>query len=143
MLGFRAKGASPIVKGKIVLTPKTIATAIKIGNPASWDGALIARKESKGVIEAVSDAQIIEAYKFLAGAEGVFAEPASAASIAGLFMLNKSGFFNKLKKGKKKITIVCTLTGHGLKDPQIAIKNVNPPPVVKADIKSVLRAAKI
>lgn len=143
MLGFQAKGASPIVKGKIVLKPKTIATAIKIGNPASWDGALCARKESRGLIKAVTDAEILAAYKFLAGFEGVFAEPASAASVAGLLMLNKSGFFRKLKKVKKKITIVCTLTGHGLKDPQIAIKNVKSPPVVEASLKKVMSAAKI
>jgi len=142
MLGFQAKGASPIVKGYPIKKPKTIATAIRIGNPASWKQAVLAKKESKGVIEAVSDAQILSAYKFLAQKEGTFVEPASAASVAGLIMLNKKGFFRKAQNSKKKI-IVCTLTGHGLKDPQIAIKSIKSPPVVKATIEEVIRIAKI
>jgi len=142
MLGFQAKGASPIVKGYPVKKPKTIATAIRIGNPASWRQAVLAKKESKGVIEAVSDAQILSAYKFLAQKEGIFVEPASAASVAGLIMLNKKGFFRKTQNSKKK-TIVCTLTGHGLKDPQIAIKSIKSPPIVKAEVKEVIRIAKI
>ncbi|UCD14815.1 MAG: threonine synthase [Candidatus Omnitrophota bacterium] len=141
MCGFQAQGAAPIVKGKPVKKPKTIATAIKIGNPASWKQALTAKRESKGLIEAVSDNQIISAYKFLAGREGVFVEPASAASVAGLFKLKRNGFFDKV--GKKEVVIVCTLTGHGLKDPQVAIKNIKSPPVVEADEKAVLKAAGI
>jgi len=143
MLGFQAKGSAPIVKGKPVKNPKTIATAIKIGNPASWQQAICAREESKGLIEAVSDAQILDAYKFLAKEEGVFAEPASAASVAGLFMMNKKGFFNEFKGRKEEVTVVCTLTGHGLKDPQIAIKSVKNPPVVEAKLEKVLKAAGI
>jgi threonine synthase len=130
MLGFQAKGAAPIVKGRPVKNPKTIATAIKIGNPASWQKAVEAQRESKGIINMVSDAEILAAYKFLAKEEGVFVEPASAASIAGLFKLKKVGFFNTYTK--KEILISCTLTGHGLKDPQIAIKSIKSPPVVEA-----------
>lgn len=141
MLGFQAKGAAPLVRGRAVKNPKTVATAIKIGNPASWQQALEAKKESAGLIDMVSDSQIIAAYKFLAREEGVFVEPASAASIAGLFMLNQSGFFKKFKQPEK--IIACTLTGHGLKDPQIAIKNIKSPPVVKANVKTVLNASEI
>jgi threonine synthase len=141
MCGFQAEGAAPIVKGKPVKEPKTIATAIKIGNPASWQGALAAKEESGGQIDAVTDSQIVSAYKFLAGEEGVFVEPASAASVAGLFKLKSAGFFDKFKK--EKIIITCTLTGHGLKDPQIAIKNVKSPPVVEANEKIVLKTAGI
>lgn len=141
MCGFQAKGASPIVKGKPVKKPKTVATAIKIGNPASWKEALAARDESAGLIDSVSDNQIIAAYKFLAAKAGVFVEPASAASVAGLFKLNKDGFFDKFKK--EEIIITCTLTGHGLKDPQIAIKNIKSPPVVEAKEQAVLKVVGI
>ncbi len=141
MMGFQAKGAAPIVKGHPVKKPKTIATAIRIGNPASWKQALCARNESKGLIDAVSDSQILAAYKFLAKEEGVFVEPASAASVAGLFMLKKKGFFNKFKN--KETVISCTLTGHGLKDPQIAIKSIKTPPIVEARIDAVLKIAGI
>ncbi|MCF7907924.1 MAG: threonine synthase [Candidatus Omnitrophica bacterium] len=141
MFGFQAKGAAPIVKGHPVKNPKTIATAIKIGNPASWQKAVEAQDESKGLIQAVSDAEIISAYKFLAQEEGVFVEPASAASVAGLFMLNKKRFFSKIKK--KEVNIVCTLTGHGLKDPQVAIRNIKSPPVVKAELEAVVKKARI
>jgi len=141
MLGFQAKGASPIVKGKPVKNPKTIATAIRIGNPASWQQAVCARDESHGRIDAVSDSQILSAYKLLAQQEGIFVEPASAASVAGLLLLQKKGFFAKYKH--KKITIVCTLTGHGLKDPQIAIKSVAYPSIVAPTSKAVVDAAEI
>ena len=143
MLGFQAKGAAPIVKGCIVNKPKTIATAIKIGNPASWKQALDAKRESVGVIDAVSDAQILSAYKYLAQNEGIFVEPASAASVAGLFMLNRNGFFDKYKNSKEEIVVVCTLTGHGLKDPQVAINNVKSPPVIEAKVEEVLKASGI
>jgi threonine synthase len=143
MLGFQAKGSAPIVIGKPIKKPRTIATAIRIGNPASWDNALCAKKESGGLIEAVSDAQILSAYKFLAREEGVFVEPASAASVAGLFMLKKRGFFKRTAKKKKDITITCTLTGHGLKDPQIAVKNIKTPPIVEARLKEVLQKSGI
>jgi threonine synthase len=116
MLGFQAAGAAPLVSGQPVKDPKTIATAIKIGNPASWDGAMEAIRESGGAIESVTDEQILEAYRLLASTEGVFAEPASAASVAGVKQKAATGYF---PEGAR---VVCTLTGHGLKDPEIAIK---------------------
>ena len=134
MLGFQAAKAAPIVKGKIIKHPETIATAIKIGNPASWKQAEAARDESRGLIEAVTDKEILNAYKLLAAHDGVFVEPASAASVAGVLKLNQRGYF-KNHKG----SIVCTLTGHGLKDPNIAIQNIKKPKVVKADLKTILK----
>ncbi len=128
MLGFQAKGAAPIVKGRPVKSPKTIATAIKIGNPASWKGATDARDESAGLIEAVSDKEIISAYTLIARKMGVFVEPASAASVAGILKKAKEGYFDKQRR---RFTIVCILTGHGLKDPDRAIA------VVKRKIKPV------
>ena len=125
MLGFQAEGAAPLVKGKIVAKPRTIATAIRIGNPASWQGAMAAAEESRGFIRAVSDREILEAYRLLAAREGVFVEPASAASVAGLLKLAKSGYFGALKRtGSRPLTVVCILTGHGLKDPERAIKSI-------------------
>lgn len=111
MWGFQAAGAAPIVSGEIIDEPETIATAIRIGNPASWDGAVAARDESGGRIEAVTDAEILDAYRLLANVEGVFCEPASAASVAGILK-----YRNELPDG----VVVCTLTGHGLKDPDTA-----------------------
>jgi threonine synthase len=134
MLGFQAEGAAPIVRGKPVEKPETIATAIRIGNPASWKQAEFARDESGGLIDMVSDREILEAYKILAG-EGVFVEPASAASVAGILKLNKSGYFKKLKTPR----IVCILTGHGLKDPDRAIKSIKEPKVIPANLTSVLQ----
>ena len=134
MLGFQAKGAAPIVSNEPIKDPKTIATAIRIGNPASWQTAVEARNESKGLIDMVSDAEILQAYKILALKEGIFAEPASAASIAGLLKLIKKGYF-KNKKGR----IVCILTGHGLKDPERAIKTVKPPKLMAANLKSIIK----
>lgn len=134
MLGFQAAKAAPIVKGKIVKHPETIATAIKIGNPASWKQAVAARDDSHGLIEAVTDKEILNAYKLLAAHDGVFVEPASAASVAGILKLQKNGFF-KDQRG----SIVCTLTGHGLKDPNIAIQNIHKPMVVKANLKGILK----
>ncbi len=115
MWGFQAAGAAPLVSGKPVAEPHTIATAIKIGNPASWQGAIRARDESGGLIDAVTDDEIGAAYAFLAAREGVFCEPASAASVAGLFKKQRAG---KLAAGQ---TIVCVLTGNGLKDPEFAL----------------------
>ncbi|MDD5195006.1 MAG: threonine synthase [Candidatus Omnitrophica bacterium] len=137
MLGFQAKGSAPIVKGHPIKHPKTIATAIKIGNPASWQKAQEAKEESGGLIDAVSDAEILYAYKFLAKEEGVFVEPASAASVAGLFKLKKDNFFKRLKN--KEIVITCTLTGHGLKDPQIAIKSIKSPPVLEPNAEVIAK----
>jgi len=116
MLGFQAEGAAPIVRKKVIGHPETIATAIRIGNPASWKQAEAARDESGGLIDMVSDEEILEAYQMMASLEGIFCEPASAASLAGVIKLNKKGFF------KKGDVLVLTLTGHGLKDPDIAIR---------------------
>ena len=132
MLGFQAAGAAPIVKGAPVENPETVATAIRIGNPASWKGAVNARDESGGVIEAVTDAEILEAYKFIASKEGIFCEPASAASLAGVKKLDAQGYFSD-----GDATIVCTLTGNGLKDPDNAIRLSKEPVKVKADVEEV------
>jgi len=134
MIGFQAEGAAPIVKGHVVKNPKTLATAIKIGNPASWKKAEAARDESGGLIEAVSDNEILDAYKILASKEGVFVEPASAASVAGVLKKAKAGYFEK-----KPIKIVCILTGHGLKDPDRAIASVEKPKVLPAKLDTVVK----
>ncbi|HEY3725309.1 MAG TPA: threonine synthase [Acidimicrobiia bacterium] len=118
MLGWQAQGAAPLVRGEPVLHPETIATAIRIGNPASWDSAIAARDESGGAIGAVSDIEILAAYRELAANEGVFVEPASAASVAGLRKAVDEGL---VEAGER---VVCTVTGHGLKDPQRAIDEV-------------------
>jgi len=114
MMGFQAEGAAPIVRGELVAEPRTVASAIKIGNPASWDKALIARDQSSGIIDSVSDDEILAAYKLLAQKEGVFGEPASAASVAGVIKLSKHGMDFSTKQ------IVCVITGTGLKDPDLA-----------------------
>jgi threonine synthase len=114
MMGFQAEGAAPIVRGRPVESPETVATAIRIGNPASWKGAEAARDESGGVIDAVSDEEILNAYRLMASREGIFCEPASAASVAGLMKLAGRG---ELPSGKR---IVCVITGTGLKDPELA-----------------------
>ena len=134
MLGFQAAGSAPIVEGKIIESPETVATAIRIGNPASWKQAENARDESNGLIEAVTDEEIIEAYKRLAASTGVFVEPASAASVAGILKLNERGYF----KDFQGLRVVCTVTGHGLKDPDNAIKNVEAPVLLSPDIKTIL-----
>ena len=134
MLGFQAAGSAPIVLGHVVEKPETLATAIRIGNPASWKPALAARDESKGLIDAVTDEEILSAYKRLANG-GVFAEPASAAPVAGILKLHSQEYFKDFKGGR----IVCTLTGHGLKDPNIAIKNVGQPVTLNPDIKDILK----
>ncbi len=141
MLGFQAEGASPIVQKKIIKNPETIATAIKIGNPASWKQAEAARDESNGLIDSVTDEQILGAYKMLAAEEGIFVEPASAAGVAGLLKQSKQGYIEKCiedAKGKRPFRIVCILTGHGLKDPDMAVKSVAKPVVVDAKIDQVL-----
>jgi threonine synthase len=132
MMGFQAAGAAPIVLGHVVEKPETIATAIKIGNPASWQGAIAARDESEGAIDKVSDDEIIAAYKLLAQTEGILAEPASAISIAGLIQKQRDGL---LRKGD---VVVCTLTGHGLKDPDMAIRQSSRPIPIPADFDSLL-----
>ncbi len=127
MWGFQAAGAAPIVLGVPVAEPQTIATAIRIGNPASWAQALVARDESGGVIDSVTDDQILAAHKLLAAREGVFVEPASAAGVAGLLQAHERGL---LDPGQ---TVVCTVTGHGLKDPDWALSGGAQPQTVPAD----------
>ncbi|MDP8263456.1 MAG: threonine synthase [Candidatus Ancaeobacter aquaticus] len=134
MIGFQAAGSAPIVENRVIEDPQTIATAIKIGNPASWQQAVDAMNESSGLIDKVTDDEILEAYKILASREGIFVEPASAASLAGVIKKDKSGYF-----GDKKVRITCTVTGHGLKDPDTALKSVSDPVVVKADSSEVLK----
>lgn len=148
MLGFQAEGAAPIVRGHPIQNPETIASAIRIGNPASWKQAEAARDESDGLINMVSDQEILSAYQLLAEKEGIFAEPASCASIAGLLTLTESGYFKerqvrapKSARAKKSISkIVCILTGHGLKDPERAIKSVRQPLAIKPDLKAIVSA---
>ncbi len=139
MLGFQAAGAAPIVKGKPVKDPKTIATAIKIGNPASWQKAVAARDESGGLIDTVTDREILSAYKLLAAKEGVFVEPASAASVAGVLKLTRAGYFREAAGRDPKPRIVCILTGHGLKDPDRAIASIAKPKVLPAKLKTILK----
>ena len=119
MMGYEAEGSAAIVRNERIMNPETLATAIRIGNPASWDKAVAARDESKGTIGCVTDEKIVEAYKLIASCEGVFAEPASAASVAGLIQAHEKGL---VKAGSD---IVCELTGNGLKDPDNAIKFAN------------------
>jgi threonine synthase len=134
MWGFQAAGAAPLVLGERVSQPETIATAIRIGNPASWDQAIAARDESGGVIESVTDEQILSAYRLLADHEGLFCEPASAASVAGLLQRARRG---EVDPGQ---TIVCTLTGNGLKDAQLALEYAEQPIVVPVDAKAAAQA---
>ena len=134
MWGFQAAGAAPIVNGEIVKNPETIATAIRIGNPASWQQAVDARDSSGGLIDSVTDQEILAAYRFVASKEGVFVEPSSAAGIAGLIKKQSQG---KLPKGKK---IVITVTGNGLKDVQWVLNEAGEPTVIPVDVK---RAAQV
>ena len=124
MRGFEAEGAAAIVRNEVIEAPETIATAIRIGNPASWKQAVNAAEESKGKIDFVTDDEILDAYKLLASREGIFAEPASCASIAGLRKQLASG---EIKQGSK---IVCVLTGNGLKDPNTAMDTITVKPTV-------------
>ncbi|MFL6056895.1 MAG: threonine synthase [Actinoallomurus sp.] len=137
MLGFQAAGAAPIVRGEPVASPQTIATAIRIGNPASWDLALKARDESGGAIEAVTDRQILAAYRLLAREEGVFVEPASAASVAGLLQAGAEGL---VRPGER---VVCTVTGNGLKDPDWAISGAPAPITVPVDAHAAASALEL
>ena len=131
MIGFQAEGAAPIVLGRVVPEPQTIATAIRIGDPASWQGAVRARDESDGVIDCVSDAEILSAYKLLGNREGVFGEPASAAGVAGLIKLVDGGLNISGRR------VVCVITGSGLKDPDTALSCAEPFPEVPADLAIV------
>ena len=134
MVGFQAEGAAPIVRGVPVEHPETVATAIRIGNPASWEHAVRARDESDGLIDMVADEEILRAQKVLASAEGVFAEPASCASIAGLFKLAQRDYF------KEGSTVTCVLTGNGLKDPDIALKRSAAPVECPATVEGIEKA---
>jgi threonine synthase len=134
MWGFQAAGAAPIVKNKIVKNPETIATAIRIGNPASWDQAVAAKVSSKGLIDSVTDKEILSAYHLVAAKEGIFVEPSSAAGIAGLI---KKKAQKKLPKGK---IIVVTVTGNGLKDVQWVLNSAGKPIIIPVDMK---KAAKV
>lgn len=131
MFGFQAEGAAPMVRGHVVESPKTIASAIRIGNPASWKFALKALEESQGHLDMVTDEEIIRAYQMVASNEGIFCEPASAASLAGIDKMNRAGLL------PKEGVIVCTLTGHGLKDPDTAISVSYRPVTVPATHEAV------
>ena len=137
MWGFQAAGAAPIVKGHPIDEPETIATAIRIGNPASWEQAVAAREESGGMIEAVTDEQILHAHRLVSSTEGVFVEPASAASVAGLLAAHERGLVDPGQR------IVCTVTGHGLKDPQWALRAADGSDVVpvRVPVDAVTAAA--
>jgi threonine synthase len=137
MWGYQAAGAAPIVLGHPVDDPETIATAIRIGNPASWKQAVAARDDSGGMVDSVTDEQILAAHRLLSASEGIFVEPASAASVAGLLASHAAGL---LDPGQR---VVCTVTGHGLKDPQWALRGPDGEPVqpvrVQADAVSAAR----
>ena len=136
MMGFQAEGAAPIVLGRVVTHPKTVASAIRIGNPASWNAAVKAAKESLGVIDLVTDQNILDAYKMVAEMEGIFCEPASAASVAGLLKVAGMGVF------KQGDIVVCTLTGHGLKDVDRAMA-VTSLPTTCVSVEEVAAAIKM
>jgi len=135
MLGFQAAGSAPIVLNRIVENPETIATAIRIGNPASWKSAIEARDESRGLIDSVTDDEILSAYHLLAASSGVFVEPASAACVAGVIKLAKDQYF----AGHQGERLVCTVTGHGLKDPKTAMKDLPEPKVMRTDKNDILK----
>ena len=130
MMGFQAAGAAPLVLGHKVDKPETIATAIRIGNPASWDSAIDARDRSGGTIDSVTDEEILSAYRLLASQESVFCEPASAASVAGLLKVG-------VEPGS---TVVCVLTGNGLKDPDRAISQITVPSAIPATMEAIVAA---
>ena len=137
MVGGQADGAAPIVRGHIVERPKTVATAIRIGNPASWEPAVAARDESEGLIDSVTDGEILTAQRTLASTEGIFAEPASAAALAILVKCVRDG---RVAPGSR---VVCVLTGSGLKDPDAARKDLSPPVLVDEDAESIARLLKL
>jgi threonine synthase len=137
MIGAQAEGAAPIVNGHAIANPTTVASAIRIGNPASWEGATSARDDSGGMIAAVSDTEILAAQIQLAGSEGLFAEPASAAPLALLYRLVREG------KIEMDATAVVVLTGSGLKDPDAALKNVEPPIELDGDSRTLAKVLKL
>ena len=119
MMGFQAQGAAPLVEGRPVANPATVASAIRIGRPASWQGAINARDESGGVIDSVTDREILDAYRLLSKGEGIFCEPASAASVAGIIKLHRNGL------DLRDLRVVCIITGSGLKDPELAVRFIS------------------
>ena len=131
MMGFEAEGSAAIVRGKVITNPKTVASAIRIGNPASWKSAVAARDESGGFIDCVSDEEILNAYKLLAVTEGIFGEPASAASVAGLIKKAKGGTDFSDKR------VVCVITGTGLKDPDTALESAHTILEIPADLETI------
>ena len=131
ILGFQAAGAAPIVLGKPVANPETVASAIRIGHPASWESAVQARDESGGLIDSVTDEEILAAYRMLGSLEGLFCEPASAAGVAGILKLSRDDFF------QPDDTVVCIITGHGLKDPETAISVSSTPSALPADTQAI------
>ncbi|MEO7196291.1 MAG: threonine synthase [Pseudonocardiaceae bacterium] len=137
MFGFQAAGAAPLVHGVPVLEPDTIATAIRVGNPASWGAAMRAKEESGGLFEAVTDEQILSAYRLLAGREGVFVEPSSATAVAGMLLVAGDG---RLPRG---CLVVCTVTGHGLKDPDTALRGVPVPEPIAVNPAAVAAALQL
>jgi threonine synthase len=137
MVGAQAEGAAPIVQGRVFEKPKTVASAIKIGNPASWEGATMARDESGGLIDTVSDSEILRAQVQLAATEGLFAEPASCAPLALLFRLVREG------RIERDSTTVVVLTGNGLKDPEAALGNIPPPVELEGDARALAKALKL
>jgi threonine synthase len=137
MLGFQAEGAAPIVEGAPIESPETVATAIRIGNPASWAGAVAARDESEGLIEAVSDEEILAMQLRIARSEGIFCEPASAAGVAGVARLASEGRIGRSE------TVVCILTGHGLKDPDVVDSDEGVFATVPADAASIRAAMRL
>lgn len=137
MYGYQAEGSAPLVKGEMVTNPETIATAIRIGNPASWEKAKRALDESNGRIDSVTDEEILAAQKLLTSSEGIFAEPASCASLAGVVKHRKLGL---IEEGKR---VVCVLTGNGLKDPDVVLKNEFSIEKVNADYQSVLNVLRM
>jgi threonine synthase len=141
MLGFQAEGAAPIVRGEPVADPQTIADAIKIGNPASWKSAVAARDESGGLITTITDEEILEAYRLLASVGGVFCEPASAASLAGVAKLTRQGYFAQAQSAglPTDASVVCIITGHGLKDPDRAIATAAKPIEAEARADAVAK----
>jgi threonine synthase len=137
MMGFQAEGAAPIVRGQVVERPETVATAIRIGNPANWSDAVRAVEDSGGLIDMVSDEEIVEAYRLIASLEGIFCEPASAAGLAGILKYASKGYF------RDGDVVVCTLTGHGLKDPDLARAVSVEPRTVLADVDAVAEALQL
>lgn len=134
MIGFEAEGSAAIVKGHPIEYPETVATAIRIGNPASWDGAVNAAKASDGLIDSVTDEEILDTYRWLGRTEGIFCEPASAASLAGVRKLHAKGYFQKPAR------VVCVLTGNGLKDPDNALAGAPTSLIVDADMQAIVSA---